>query len=216
MLEIARAKLPSYTSSGKELNISFIEHDVSSLGGIKELKGLEGFFDIITICSALVLLDDPRKAMKEWVRFLKRGGRLIVDIPSNKSMVGLKILGDMARMFGVNVLGGRGWVEGEESLRGLLEEAGLEVERCWETGIWEGIPARTVKGGKEGKGFWRKEEGGDVFEEMLTGGGMEGWKRESVREKAKEEFARRWSELAGDDGLVREEGRLYVGIGRKV
>lgn len=33
--------------------------------------------------------------------------------------------------------------------------------------------------------------------------------------RARSRFVEEWGKMAGSDGLVKEEGRLYVGIGRK-
>lgn len=58
MLGIARSKLSEPSNQG--LDIAFVEHDITSLSGIPELSGKEGYFDIITICSAFVLLPGKR------------------------------------------------------------------------------------------------------------------------------------------------------------
>ena len=49
------------------------------------------------------------------------------------------------------------------------------------------------------------------------------WKRENAfsklegeeRRRARSMFVEEWAKLVGRDGLVREEGRLYVWVGRK-
>lgn len=35
------------------------------------------------------------------------------------------------------------------------------------------------------------------------------------RQRARRRFVEEWRKLAGDDGVVREEGRLFVGVGTK-
>jgi len=209
MLDVAREKLEEKECVEKGLEISFIEHDITTLGEIEELKGTEGMWDIITICSALVLLHDPASAVQHWASYLKKGGRLVVDVPHPRSMLALKVLGDIADEFGVKVLGNRKWIQKPESLRGLMEDAGLDAE-VTETEIWDDIPART----DAGKGVWGTEDGGIVFDEAVKGSGFEGLGEEQ-KGGAREAFVREWGGLKGDDGLVREEGRLFVGVGVK-
>jgi ubiquinone/menaquinone biosynthesis C-methylase UbiE len=202
MLEVARSKLPS---SGHR--IVFLEHDIADLGGLEEHGVREGGFDIITICSALVLLPDAANAIREWARYLKLGGRMVVDVPHVKSMLSLKLLSKIGPEFGIEVLGDRRWIMGAESVKTILEEAGLEgiVE---ETGIFGDVPAKT----EEGKNEWAANEGGRIWERVKRSfdalGNLE-------KDEAKIRFIEEWGKLADEDGVVREEGRLYIGIGWK-
>lgn len=128
MLDVAVLKL----QPGQE--ITFVEHDICNLDGVKVLEGKEGTFDTITICSALVLLPDSAAATKHWAEYLKSGGngktggRMVVDVPHTHSMLALKILDLIGPEFGIESLGRRTWIKGPESLRGLLEGAGLTAE----------------------------------------------------------------------------------------
>jgi ubiquinone/menaquinone biosynthesis C-methylase UbiE len=133
MLEVARSKL------GKEngYNVHFIEHDIGQLDEMPELKGKEGSFDIITCCSALVLLPSPRAALENWIKFLAPGGRLVVDVPGTYSMLALKVFDAISPEFGVEMLGNRRWIKGAESLRSLLEGVGLDAS-VTEEGGWTG------------------------------------------------------------------------------
>jgi SAM-dependent methyltransferase len=202
MLDVAHSKLGSEKDNTGRTDVQFIEHDITSLDGV-----VDGEFEIITICSALVLLPDPGAAIKHWSRFLKKGGRMVVDIPHERSMLSLKILSLIAPSFGISILGNRNWIRGPESLRELMENAGLKAE-VLETEIFEDIPART----EEGRSEWVVEEGGRIFEKVIKGTGFEALGAEE-REKARAMFQAEWKKLAGDDGRVGEEGRLWIGIG---
>jgi len=158
MLQVARAKLLEKENEAKDFEIEFVEHDITDLGGVEELSGMEGGFDVITICSAMVLLDEPGEALKLWAKYLKIGGRVVVDVPHPRSMLALKILGDIALEFGVGVVGDRRWIVGTESLVKVMEDAGLDT-KVFVTGEYEDIPARTQVIGSEGRrGVWRGDE----------------------------------------------------------
>jgi ubiquinone/menaquinone biosynthesis C-methylase UbiE len=156
MLSVARSKLLEKKNEGVE--IEFVEHDITSLDEAEILGRMEGSFDIITICSALVLLKDPGKAIKHWSKWLKRGGRMIVDIPFTHSMLSLKIFDIISPEFGIEVLGKRTWIKGPKSLQTVMEDAGLETE-VLATDVFDDIPARTEQGRSE----WGTEEGEGLF-----------------------------------------------------
>jgi SAM-dependent methyltransferase len=210
MLGVARSKL--LENENKGLEIEFIEHDITDLDKIEELSGMEGRFDIITLCSAMVLLDEPGEALKQWVKYLKIGGRVVVDVPHPRSMLGIKILGDIAPEFGVEVMGDRSWITGPESLLKVMEDAGLHTQ-VFVTGEYEDIPARTRVIGRDGKlGVWRGDEGGWVFDGVATGPGWVGLGVEE-RGKARVRFEEVWDGEVDGRGEVREVGRLFVGVG---
>lgn len=81
MLKQARAKqvAQGYT------NVEFYQHDITRLDALDALNNVS--FDVISLASALVLLDDPDAAVKLWVTFLKPGGCLVLDVPSPHNLV---------------------------------------------------------------------------------------------------------------------------------
>lgn len=65
--------------------IDWVEHDITSLSEVEAIQRIvqqKGGFDIISCCSALVLLADPGKVIKHWASFLKPGGKMIIDVPT--------------------------------------------------------------------------------------------------------------------------------------
>jgi ubiquinone/menaquinone biosynthesis C-methylase UbiE len=64
MLDVARRKLEMRGNEDEELRMRFIEGDIAKLDGIEAVE--EGGFDIITVCSALVLMPEPREAVRYW------------------------------------------------------------------------------------------------------------------------------------------------------
>lgn len=221
MLSVATLKksLPE----NENLNIEFIEGDITNLSSIPELQGKEGTFDLITCAAALVLLPDIAGAIQSWTVYLKPGGKLITDAPVPNAMLGNKILdkiasdfeeGTQSRKFRSN----REWVSSLDSLRAVLRQAGLRVDRVFETDDYENIPARTksVVGGSNG--VWKVEQGGSLFDELvpLDAENVESLGRASKREEAKHAFEREFKKYAGDDGMVREAFRFYIVVGTKV
>ena len=77
MLTIARFKA---LKAG--LHISFMARDINNLDGLSSALGSN--FDVIICASGLLLTDDGAKALQNWARFLKPGGRIIFDIPDKR------------------------------------------------------------------------------------------------------------------------------------
>ena len=151
----------SLLKSNEALTINFRLGDITDLSALKSPPLEKASYDIITVCSALVLIPDPWEAMKHWVEYLKPGGRIVVDVPHGKSMLGNKVLGLIGPEFGVTMLGNRRWVVEKASLGRLMEDAGLEAD-VLETDIFDDIPARTEKG-KYDQGWWHESEGATYF-----------------------------------------------------
>lgn len=220
MLSVARLKKSLYESEG--LKVDFIEGDITNLESIPELRGKEGTFDLITCASALVLLSDIPGAIQSWTKYLKPGGKLVTDAPVPYSMIGNKILDKISSTFEDKTQGShrfrsnREWISGRESLRIVLEHAGLQAEII-ETDDYENIPARTksVVGGA--KGEWNVEQGGSLFDELvpLNTEDIGSLGHTSKRAKARHAFEEEFKKYAGEDGMVREAFRIYIGMGTK-
>lgn len=210
MLDVALEKFGEDECKG--LEVKFLESDIANLTELEGEGLTNGSFDIITVCSALVLLGDPQAAIQHWAQYLKPGGRMVVDIPHNKSMLSNKILSLIAPDFGLRILGDRNWIKGAESLEWALEGAGLKAEVI-ETDIFDDIPARTEQGRSE----WLDCEGGAIFDQAIKKGTAFTELEPNTKSNAKKRFEEEWAKLAsGVGGIVREEGRLWVGIGTKI
>ncbi|KAL9637113.1 MAG: hypothetical protein Q9204_001997 [Flavoplaca sp. TL-2023a] len=195
MLDVARRK-----TSEQGLDIRYIEHDIRYIEhDITDLAPLElDKFDVITCASALLLMPDPRYAVKHWSSLLVPGGRLLTDVVLERSLVAHTILTHIGPEVGRALLWDSSWVENENSLKELFIDAGLVVEEVYES---DGYETRE----------YRVEDGAEVFEQSMFRklGDLE------IREEAKELFVERFREMAGQDGVVREEVRFYMGIARK-
>ncbi|KAM3070603.1 hypothetical protein ACMFMF_008056 [Clarireedia jacksonii] len=240
MLSIARSKIPLVLASTApkpllhhpippispppQPEITFNQGDISNLSSLPFFSNKESIYNIVTICSAFILLPSPLLSLKSWIPYLEPGsGRLVLDIPHPKSMLGLAIFSRISKEFGIPVIGtSREWIKGTESLETMMQEAGLEKLKVFETRIFEDIPAATplagcgkmvgedggdLKGARE----WDVEMGEKVYEEMLKGKGMDKWRSDEAGVKRKR-WLEEWEKLS-TNGKVREEGRLIIGVG---
>ncbi|ESZ95960.1 hypothetical protein SBOR_3652 [Sclerotinia borealis F-4128] len=259
MLSIARSKIPSLPKHNhsrgiplppldpRETNILFEHHDITSLSTLPSLSDAKGRFDIITICSALMLLSSPLENMRSWIPYLKPtsptppGGRLILDIPHPSSMLGLSIFYKLSLEFGISILGSREWIGNSgivavENLGRLMKEAGLVDVKAFETRIFHDIPAATPVANKIGEIIDKGEEneyrewpatneaGKKIFDIMTQWKSLENWREgtEDEKKRKRERWGEEWVKLGVMDEnegremgelVVREEGRLIIGVG---
>lgn len=81
MMGIAKEK-----AEKQNLDVNFVHHDITDLEIIKGTK-IRDDYDLITCTTALVLLEDPARVIKQWAGLLKVGGRLITDVPTEGKKV---------------------------------------------------------------------------------------------------------------------------------
>ncbi|MCJ1467684.1 hypothetical protein MMC07_006309 [Pseudocyphellaria aurata] len=212
MMDIAKQK-----SETQGLDVDFIHHDITDL---EPLKGstIRDDYDIITCTTALVLLEDPGKTIKQWTGLLKPGGRLITDVPTEDCQpVGL-ILEDMGRDLEIQLPFYRRWIKDIGSLQEVMIDAGLEIESARTTRDY--VPMTEISG-DTGELLFDK-----IFPEEVEGGeqdgkykGMasfvEGFGAPGIRERAKSLFVEKLKKAAGTDGALKVYERLYVVTGRK-
>ena len=224
MMEVGKKKLAAMQQPSDFpglAEISFCEADIASgklldVGAIKEVLDNYGGFDVISVCSALVLLDDQAKAVKFWAdKLLKQGGRMIIDVPTEELNLLFLMSYHLPLAIGLpesNLSKGRLWIKGQEgegSLKALFEQVGLMVEQNIKTG--NRLPVD----------IWHdrsKETAMRVLESEIEN------RHSFIKEKGKVEEARKvWPDIWRDalqtnpDGnqAVREAHALYICVGRK-
>lgn len=212
MMDIAKEK-----ARVQDLEVEFIHHDIADLEALKGGR-IRDDYDLITCTTALVLLDDPAKAIKQWAGLLRPGGRLITDVPTEDTQPQGLIFEEVGRELGVKVPFYRSWVTGGGSLQGLMIDAGLGIERAW-TSRQYSQPIE-VKGDSGGALFDRlvpDEESGIEQDERdkAIGRFVCGLGAPDVREKARKLFVEKVKKAAGRDHIVPTQERLYIVIGRK-
>jgi SAM-dependent methyltransferase len=157
---------------------------------------------LITCAAALVLLPDPLGAIRHWASLLREGGRLVTDVAARDVHVPARIFERIGPELGLSLQWDQSWVKGEESLAELLREAGLEVERVYLSPVFQ------VKEHKV-------EQAGDLFEQAVSGPMFRNFGVGSVRDQAKRLFVERFVEEAGEEGVLVDEAKMYIGVAAK-
>jgi ubiquinone/menaquinone biosynthesis C-methylase UbiE len=204
MLARARQKaLPSDVA-----DIKWIEHDVGSLGDVEEVQSIikeRGGFDIISCCSALVLLHSPAEAIQSWAKMLKPGGKMIIDVPTGDKTLQYIMTSDkpLRASLGLPFPFGRTWIEDIHSLEKLVRDAGLVIEKSWKTSSY--LPEHTY-GRDQAEKVW--EEQMEKYKDFMK-------PTESGRVEAKKRFLELWQMNLNEAGNFTDGHYLYVTIARK-
>ena len=185
--------------------IEWVEDDITSLNDIEAIQSIvrcQGGFDVISCCSALVLLPDAGLAIKHWATFLKPGGKMIIDVPTEDKTLQHLFTVDLRDAMGTGLAFDRSWVHDVHSLERIYEDAGLVVEESWRTRSY--IPEK----------WFEAHERDTVFEEQIST-----TYKSFLSERNLEDARKAWRDLW--DSNLRENGKfwdghaLYVTIGRK-
>lgn len=202
MLEAAEASLRQ--QDGELGNVRFLRHDVVDLGSCSGLSGCEGRFDAVVCLSVLSLLEDVEAAVREWMRYLRPGGRIVLDVLHERGwLAGLCLERTFERM-GLVAPYHRGWMKGEESFRELLKSVGLTVE---EMVLWKQRDVDSVRRVEEGDALCNETIGSEVVGELRMD--------EEMLQRAKEVFKEEWSRLADGEGNLSDVDGMYVARARK-
>ncbi|KAJ8065800.1 hypothetical protein OCU04_006463 [Sclerotinia nivalis] len=221
-----------------ETDILFEHHDITSLSTLPSLSERGGTFDIITICSAFVLLPSPLESLHSWIPYLKPasttgafipGGRLVLDIPHPSCMIGLSLFSKLAPKFGTSVLGPRNWIGSSEgsamkNLKKLMRAAGLTRVEALKSRIFHDIPAATPLGEGIGRIIhegteterreWpaTREAGSKIYDLMTKRPGLHQWKEGTEKENKckKASWIWEWVQL----GVSDDDGEMWVRGGR--
>ncbi len=189
--------------------VEWVEADIrEGLGEVEAVRRVvrqRGGFDIISCCSALVLLDDPTGVIRKWVGLLKPGGKLIVDIPTEDHTVQYLFMVALRAKLGMPLPFDREWARGMDSLAKVYKDAGLVVEKSWRTKsyVFEA---------------WHEDEERtrDAVFDKLTRELYLGFAKEGRLEDARVAWKDVWRlGLDNGKGKVYEGQPLYVSIGRK-
>ena len=197
MLEVARRK-----TRQEGLDITYIEHDIRDLEDLDLSPKVAQRFDVITCASALLLLKDPLQALKHWASLLAPNGRLLTDVLVERSMIPGLILTKIGPEVGRPMPWNASWVKSGESLRELLKDAGLIVERVYKSEVFETLEHEA-------------ENGPEIFEKTVANPMFWTFRDPAVKEEAKKLFTEQLRDMVGENGSIREEVRFYLGIARK-
>ena len=205
MLDLARQKeLPDGAAEIEWVEADITE-DVGDVEAVRRIGRDRGGFDIISCCSALVLLNDPTSLIKKWAALLKEDGRIIVDVPTEYPTLQYMFVVALRTKLGMALPFDRQWVQGMDSLESLYEGAGLVVEKSWKTKSY--IP-ETWYENTESKSV-------EVFEQQTRELYVD-FAKEDRLEDARIAWREVWNlGVEAGKGRVYEGHPLYVSIGRR-
>ncbi|KAL8769046.1 MAG: hypothetical protein Q9209_004832 [Squamulea sp. 1 TL-2023] len=129
-------------------------------------------------------------------------GRLITDVMIERNVIGPSILNKVGPEVGRSLKWSSTWVKSVNSLGQLFMDAGLVVEQVYETEAYETRD-------------YNIEDGPEVFEKTIASPMFRIFVESAVKEKAKGLFVESFRHRAGENGMVHEEVRFYMGVARK-
>ena len=216
MLAQAEAKKPKH----KLQNVSFYKHSITELDTLNALRGK--LFDLVTCCSALVLLPDAAGALNQWVTFLKPGGRLITDVTHPDNLIGGLALERVGIALERPLPGYRLPFQKAQDLRDVMQSAGLHSVDV------KLISLMDVQGSDNLKDYitdpanpkvekeYEISDADEVFDKMIDINYMKSLASPpEIREKARRLFKDEWAKLANEKGKVQAIDGVFVGIGWK-
>ncbi|KAI4638998.1 hypothetical protein J4E93_009486 [Alternaria ventricosa] len=187
----------------KYANTTFLQGDVLHLEETEVLKGKQ--FDVITVASALVLFPDPKAAIEHWAGFLKPGGVIAMDATHPRNLVSGMVLERVARRLELPIPYNRSWSKSEDTLKQMLESAGVEVDQVVTVESQAGYGRRT----------YEMEQWDDFFvENVIVKDVARTFANNDIRRKAQKIYKEEWEKLA-IDGKIEEIDSVFLGIARR-
>lgn len=207
MLAVAQNKI-SALPLDQQARIHYIRHDMTFLSDIPKLQDMRGRFDVITCASAFVLLSDPRKAIAEWAKWLRPGGRLVVDSTHPYNLRAGVVMEAVAGKLGVQLPYERSWMTDEQEFRRVVKSGEFfevqNVELVEQTGEGTKYHDSDVE---EADRQFEKLAGLKAYEALSA--------REGDRARAKSLFRKEWAAGANADGKVEDVDGVYVMIANR-
>ncbi|KAF2463921.1 S-adenosyl-L-methionine-dependent methyltransferase [Lindgomyces ingoldianus] len=201
MLSEAIAKRDRETE--KFSNLKFYEGDILKLEQVEAVK--DQTFDLVTLASALVLFPDPGAAVRYWSDYLKPGGCIALDATHPNNIIFGMVLERTGRRLGLSIPYHREWSKSKDTLRDVLETAGLEVEQVVTIDNQAGY----------GRRYYEISDADDQFERnIILGDAATTFADPEIRKRAKAVFKEEWEKLAVN-GKVEEVDAVFLGIARK-
>lgn len=186
--------------------ITWIQADIASdlssrEKAVRDVVSQRGGFDLITCCSAFILLEDRCHCLARWNKMLKPGGRIVLDVPTEDASLARLWFHDLRLALGVASVLDVGWVHGVGSLENVVRKAGLKVQKSWRTRSW--VPEEPLGRGERDGVFERNVSRDKAFADR--------WGLRRLRD----EWERVWDGAVGEDGRLWNGYALYVVVGKK-
>ncbi|KAF7189222.1 Demethylmenaquinone methyltransferase [Pseudocercospora fuligena] len=212
MLAQATQKLQHHNINNVELH----QHSITDLDQLPELNGKQ--FDAILCCSALVLLQDPGAAIKQWATYLKPGGRIVVDVIHPQDQLPGITFERVGKRCNLPVPFYRLNFGGPEDLRQMCEQAGLtrveilsvsQIDRPELNDLKDFLTdIDTPRPCRE----YDLKEAECIFDAHVDGPATRHLGRPQVREEAKKIFKDEWAKLADKQGKIKQVDCVFVAV----
>ena len=183
-------------------NIEIYNHDITKLDEVPEIH--EGFFDAISLTSALPLLREPGIALDSWRKYLKPGGRIITDVTDLSNMPQSIAMERVYNRLGIEYSSNRLWTRDGISLRQILQQAGYVVEKVWQRDMTD-----------QETTYHDVDEWETRFDEMVQKPPCKALVDRGLVEEAKKLFEGEWAKLVGENGKIKETFFVWVALARK-
>ncbi|MCJ1421604.1 hypothetical protein MMC32_007968 [Xylographa parallela] len=180
------------------VDILFLQDDVT---GLKE-NSIPFQVDVITCAAAFILLRNQIPTLRQWSSYLKPGGRIILDIPTESSRLTGRVLALLAQELKTDLSYGTTRAELADSLHDLFKSAGLRPLHVFPSRVY-----RTVE--------YEIYNGLDKLRQALDAPSSPWQANTEVRNRATEIYISEFAKRMGRNGMVREDIWFYVGVGVK-
>ncbi|MCJ1407416.1 hypothetical protein MMC19_001487 [Ptychographa xylographoides] len=182
-----------------EADILFLQDDVTDL----KADSIPFKVDVITCASAFILLNKQISTLRQWSSYLKPGGRIILDIPTESSRLTGQVMALVAQKVGLDIFFGSTRAELALSLRDLFQSAGLRPTQVFPTQVYRTVEYDLYQGlGKLQSALVRPSSP---------------WRTDfALHDLAVEIYVDEFSKRMGRSGMVREDIWFYVGVGTPV
>lgn len=202
-------------------NLEFYQHSITDLEDLSAIR--KGSFDVVTCCSALVLLQRPVEALKQWIEYLKPGGRLVVDVTHVQNLTAGVVMERVGRRLGRPLPWYRLNFDADDSLAKAMREAGLVDVKvlCLSQRLHAGSGEDLrdyMQDPNEPRVLSERSavEADAVFESQVDAVPTKDIASPpEVRDMARELFREEWRAMADANGMVKEVDAVFVGVGFK-
>jgi len=216
---LAQAKAKKSTHSAP--NVEFHHHSITNLNSLSAVQSKQ--FDVVVCASALVLLEYPAAALKQWATYLKKGGRLIVDVTHPESQSANITFERTGRRLGKPVPSYRVPFQKADDLRDMMEDAGHRnvgvklISQLRVRDATDDVDAYICDHRKpQLENIFDVTDAESMFEKGMGHHFTESVATSDVRQQAKAIFIEEWTKLADSYGYVNEVDGVFVGLGTKL
>ncbi|MCJ1281784.1 hypothetical protein MMC26_001107 [Xylographa opegraphella] len=181
-----------------QADITFLQADVTA----PQASSTPWSAHVITCAAAFSLLGNEIPTLRQWSTYLKPGGRIVFDIPTDSTRLTGQVLVRLARETGLDVFYGSTPAQLADYLRDLFTSAGLRPLHIFPSRVY-----RTVE--------YDLTNGLDKLHQALDAPGSP-WKGDvGVRGRADGIYVEEYIKRMGRSAMVREDIWFYVGVGVK-